>query len=353
MRIETVDASVSAAFEPWLAAMNESRSADWPEDPFITLAEGRGLAAGFGSSKIVIVAAREPSGAVLGGFLMGFPTKEDTHLARLDWFEVLPSHRRLGIGRALALHAEELAVREGRATITGGTIERVVDNSRIGDIPGSRTDAGGRLAASLGYEPALTEYRRDLELPVDPGRLDALEADARPYAAGYRIITWQGPNPDDLVEGRLELERAMSTDAPHGDLDVGAANWDLDRLRKFEASLRDMGIVSFYAGAVQEATGQLVAFTVASVTPEQPVMARQWATIVGGDHRGHRLGMLVKVANLRELAVHSAHTRRITTTNADTNSFMVRVNDELGYALTGRFMAWQKRLTALGVDSAP
>ncbi|MBD4636278.1 GNAT family N-acetyltransferase, partial [Xanthomonas citri pv. citri] len=57
----------------------------------------------------------------------------------------------------------------------------------------------------------------------------------------------------------------------------------------------------------------------------------QWDTIVLPEHRGHRLGMRVKAANL--IAVRDAlpGARAIITGNAEENRHMLDVNEALGF----------------------
>jgi hypothetical protein len=70
----------------------------------------------------------------------------------------------------------------------------------------------------------------------------------------------------------------------------------------------------------------------------------QWDTIVSREHRGHRLGLLVKLANLRLLREVSPKTRYLNTWNADDNAPMVAVNDALGYRPVEVTQEWQLEL---------
>ena len=49
------------------------------------------------------------------------------------------------------------------------------------------------------------------------------------------------------------------------------------------------------------------------------------------EHRGHRLGVAVKVANLRLLQRERPDITRLTTYNAEVNSHMIGVNEALGF----------------------
>jgi hypothetical protein len=68
--------------------------------------------------------------------------------------------------------------------------------------------------------------------------------------------------------------------------------------------------------------------------------AYQWDTIVLRDHRGHRLGMLAKVINLRMLLREVPEARRVVAWNAESNTHMVAINDAIGFQPVERLAEW-------------
>lgn len=70
----------------------------------------------------------------------------------------------------------------------------------------------------------------------------------------------------------------------------------------------------------------------------------QFATVVAREHRGHRLGILVKLANLKLIDGHASAAKRIFTWNAESNVHMIRVNEELGFEVAGKAFNWQKTI---------
>ncbi len=83
---------------------------------------------------------------------------------------------------------------------------------------------------------------------------------------------------------------------------------------------------------------------------DAPHQAWQEITIVDPAHRGHRLGLAVKLANLDFLAERAPDVRTIRTSNAQENAPMIAVNDMLGFEIVGVGMFWQKKL---GPQSQP
>jgi RimJ/RimL family protein N-acetyltransferase len=178
-------------------------------------------------------------------------------------------------------------------------------------------------------------------LPVDEQRLANLEAEARGASSGYQLLIWWDHTPDELLEDRALLERRMSTDAPHGDLPVEEEHWDGERIREYEALHVARGRTVLSAGAVKD--GRLVAFTDLQVPLADPRRAHQAGTFVLAEHRGHRLGALVKTAVLRELASSLPAVRRISTYNYESNAPMVAVNEALGFRPAGQLSTWSLR----------
>jgi hypothetical protein len=91
--------------------------------------------------------------------------------------------------------------------------------------------------------------------------------------------------------------------------------------------------------------GTVVAYTQLVVpAPEQPFIF-QWGTLVHRAHRGHRLGMAVKLANHRSLQTNVDVTgRRVVTWNAEVNDHMIGINERLGYTKAARNGELQKKL---------
>ena len=82
--------------------------------------------------------------------------------------------------------------------------------------------------------------------------------------------------------------------------------------------------------------GELVAITQLGVDPLGAGLGYQSLTAVAGPHRGHRLGLLVKVAMLELLAAHEPQLSQILTRNADGNEHMIAINTELGFEVLDR-----------------
>jgi hypothetical protein len=156
------------------------------------------------------------------------------------------------------------------------------------------------------------------------------------------VITWQGRCPDEWVDQYAVLETRMSTDAPTGGLEIEEDPWDAARIRAAEATSAQSNHGSVVSAAVHVPTGTLAGFTELEFPLDAPEVVFQEDTLVLREHRGHRLGQLVKAVNLQRLAELRPQARRVHTWNAQENSYMLRINVALGFRPTGVCGAWTK-----------
>jgi hypothetical protein len=84
--------------------------------------------------------------------------------------------------------------------------------------------------------------------------------------------------------------------------------------------------------------------TEAFVNETVPHRGFQGGTLVVPAHRGHRLGLAVKVANQRALAGRFPQLEWIITGNADVNAHMNAINDRLGFRVVERLLEVEKAL---------
>lgn len=289
-------------------------------------------------------------GRVVGSSWIQCHLRENLRSALLH-VQVLGEFSGRGIGRALLQHAQQLATAEGRTVLQSYT-EHPADFDADGPgllRPATGTGAlpagarGVRFALQAGYRLEQVERFSVLDLPGQPGSWAPLEREALARAGEeYELLAWTGGCPEDHVEGLALLMSRMSTDVPIGELSYDAETWDTARVRHVEDSWQQAGIVSLVAAARHRSSGELAAFSVLQLTPAKPWLADQDDTLVARAHRGHRLGMLVKLLNLRRLQGEYPDVERVLTFNAAENEHMLAINDALGFRPAGWDGEWQR-----------
>ncbi len=282
---------------------------------------------GFDSSPQQAWLGHDDSGEPVGGYLLRLPDKENLHRATCAIIVAL-AWRRSGVGAALLTHCREQARQAGRSRL----------DSQVRD--GS---AGAAFAATAGASPGIAEVNRVLGIDADlPARLVSLRSAAEPLTAGYSLLSWLGATPDDRLDQVVRMHNAMA-DAPR-DAEVEALSWDAERLRQSERALAEHGVLKRTVVACHDETGELAALTEICEEPAAPGWALQMATVVLPAHRGHRLGLLAKVAMLELLGDQAPDVRRIFTGNAGSNQHMIAINDQLGFQVSDTYRSWELTL---------
>ena len=249
---------------------------------------------------------------------------------------VAPSERRRGHGTAVLRRLEEEAVARGR-TVINAEASWAYDAG-----PTGAGQAGPEFAAARGYALGLGDVKRRLELPVDPALLEEIAGEAGAHHAAYRLRSWVGPVPDDLVRGWAALSSSLVTEAPTGDLQREREVADPSVVREGEEILARQGRMKYNTVAL-DAAGEVVAYSDIATTVHEPGKAYQWGTLVRRDARGHRLGLAVKVANQQLLQRERPDVRELITYNAEVNRHMIGVNERLGFVPVARLGEFQKR----------
>jgi GNAT superfamily N-acetyltransferase len=286
--------------------------------------------------------AQEGVLATIGGVAAGYLTIELPQLDNLDNAEVditvRPEFRRRGVGRVLYEHAQSVVRGLGRKRVMGMSVET---------LPGgvTRDEAGGAFATAMGAKCALTDVRRRLDVTkVDDPDLGRQLAAAWERAAGYSTIQWRAATPEEIIDDIAYLDGRLLTDAPMGELDWEAEKIDADRIRAIDAVVAARGRRRYHTALRHDESGKVVAFTTIDFPGTVEWHAFQQITIVEPSHRGHRLGTVVKLENLRYTRMHEAGLRAIDTWNAGVNDHMISINEAMGFRPVDGWQNWQHDL---------
>jgi GNAT superfamily N-acetyltransferase len=250
---------------------------------------------------------------VEGWYRLRLPLQENLDTVFLA-LSVHPAWRRRGLGTELLRHAASRARANGRSVLACETL----------------TDgAGAAFAEAAGATAGVTEARRFLKVREIPdGRIAKLRQTAEQQAAGYSLVRFTGPVPDEHLDGVAYVLESMN-DAPSDHEDQ---RWDAQRVRdQVNVGIERSGHRCYTIIAVHDATGQAAGLTTVEVDPEVPEWAFQADTAVARPHRGYRLGLLLKTAMLQWLAEAEPGLRMIETGNAASNQYMISINEQLGF----------------------
>ena len=144
--------------------------------------------------------------------------------------------RRRGVGRALVERVEQAAKDDGRSLmLTASTLP----------FDQREDHAYRHFAEACGYELSDFEVVRHLPLPVPDEQVTTWIDDAAPYHHGYRLETFTGAVPDDLVESLCVLLGQLAVDAPSGLVDYEEETVTPQRYAEMVAGVAAMGRVRY------------------------------------------------------------------------------------------------------------
>jgi RimJ/RimL family protein N-acetyltransferase len=256
----------------------------------------------------------------------------------MAWFtlRVAPAQRRRGHGSAMLHALEDVAAEMGRPLV---------------GMDGWEAASTRAFAVAAGYDLRSVEVRRVQHVREAPDPRPFLD-EARAAAADYDLVHVEGYTPDDLLRGVVELTAAIN-DAPFDDLEWEDEVYSPGRVRAYERAQIESGFRFRRIVARHRPSGQLAGHTVLVVDGEQPSYAEQHDTSVVRAHRGHRLGLLLKAEMLCWLAAEEPQVEQVHTNNAESNRYMIEVNDRLGYRPVARILQFQRRLAARPSSVSP
>lgn len=334
LSVAPVDPSDEDAIRQWYQLRCVVARVDHPDDPPPCWVYVLGSFRHPWPGEVCTVWLARAAGLVVGGCVLALPMLDNVRNA-LGTIVVAPDHRRRGVGRALLAHLRAEASRQDRIRLTFWVTQ---------PLEPAASDPTGRFAAASGAVPALVQTRRRLDInTVCPAVLARLDVQARTRSGDYSLVQWIGATPPQWLDDVAYLVVRMSTDVPRDDLQWEEEAYDAARVQARDAcwlGRRQHNVTT----AALDRTGRLIAFTQIGADSTSRWFAWQCDTIVAPQHRGHRLGTLIKVANLELARLERPQLRLIDTCNADSNVHMVAINEAMGFRPYRRAVDWQLAL---------
>ena len=275
-----------------------------------------------------------------------------------------------GVGLELLAAAEQLSGAEARRRVTlqsehpgPGDLQ---GDGRIGSPTGTMaqvspedwitaSDGSGRLPLSnrqtrfaqrAGYTLRTVSDVSRLSVPLDPEEMRRLGQDvlASEGAEGYRTHVWKDEAPEQWLESLARLHSRIPSDAFAAPEVWDPEPWDAERVRRTEALRSSGGDRSLMAVMEHIPSGELVGMTEVVVPRPHRGAGLQDETVVLREHRGRRLGLRLKLENLRQIARETPGVESIYVWTHSGNTRMNWVNRRLGSVVVGRSAVWERAI---------
>ena len=253
-------------------------------------------------------------------------TGDNEHLFWLD-LDVLPQHRRLGIGRWL-IHQMATAAHAAGAEILSAASTSVVP-------------AGEEFARSVEAESKQVNRESELDLTaLDWSMVDRWVEEGPTRAPGYALELYEGLYPESHYDDVIAWTDIMNT-APKDALSWNDDHLTKERLAGWEAQFASSAVDRWEYIARHVESAQCVGVTNVWLTEWNPAVINQGDTGVHPDHRGRALGKWLKATMLHQIRTERPQARVIRTDNAYSNDAMLGINNALGFRESRAITMWE------------
>ena len=328
--IEQIDPRNEPALKAWWE-VGRAATAERPGSPWPAWEQSRvALPAHDPERELVLLAAIDGRTMAAAGMVI-LPRADNRHLGGVAVW-VHPDRRREGIGSSLLVELEAVASGHGRTTLTAE-----------GYVPPGGSGPAEAFARARGYDVASRESIKELRVSDHLARRDALRDTVAAAVADYRVVTFDTVCPDEHLASFARLMSRLLDEIPLGELDVVSSEWTPERLRAAEQRQVAIGRHLLTALAIAP-DGSVAGSSDVRVNDAEPEHGQVGVTIVDPAHRGHRLGLALKLAALDLALAAYPVLETVETSNAEVNAHMNAVNDQLGYRSIETLLELQKRL---------
>ena len=264
------------------------------------------------------------------------PLAENTDTQEID-LVVYPAWRGKGIGTMLTDALRDIMAHEGRPMASGHALTHVDSTQEENELPAVR------IATRLGLKKVATGLVSTVSLPLDRDLVEDLHVEVEASLGKYRIITWEGDVPEEHMGQWCVLLNQLFADAPAEDSTLARPEYDEERVRAIEAQSAGRGYRRLTAVALAP-NGTFAGTSYVMFREDGSRLGEQAMTLVMPEHRGHNLGLALKLMTHRLLTETESKVDVLRTYTNHTNTYMNAVNERLGYRTVAKQLTFEGKL---------
>lgn len=264
--------------------------------------------------------------------LVGSKTEGREDVLHFEIF-VAPERRRQGIGTRLLTTVRDMACELEK---------RIIYSESNGLVP-----AGEAFLRRIGGEHLGEGHTNVLYLAdLDRALMHAWLERARPLEAEFVLEWWQGPYPEDRLDDVVQMMEAYNLQ-PQLDTDVGDERFTVEQARQLNEMRQARGITAWTALVRERVSAAMAGYTEIFITKGRDQEVEQGLTVVFPQYRNKGIGRWLKAAMAEKVLAELPAVTTISTSNADVNAPMLKINSEMGFRPAISHAGWRLSLARI------
>jgi len=256
-----------------------------------------------------------------------FNTGDNEHLVRFG-IEVLPEHRRQGLGRQALNLLLPFAKKHKRTLWMVFTFDNIPATAHFLE----------RLGAHKGSEMKMNQLKL---VELDRGLIERWLEKSAGLKKDFDLGLWDGEYPEANIEDIAALFQEVANDEPRDNLEMGDMKFTPEILRGWEKNMFATGNQRWAMYLRSQTTGKLAGMTEVIWNPNRASILNQGGTGVYPQYRNKGLGRWLKAEMMQKILQERPEVEFVRTGNANSNAPMLKINIEMGFKPYVSNTIWQ------------
>ena len=244
---------------------------------------------------------------------------------------VLAEYRRKGLATQLLEPLKDFARQHGKSTI-------ILEST-------DRQPSGREFLTHIRAEEGLVGHVNRLDLSdLNRNLMQEWIWKANERVEGFSLLFFEGVPSEHLMDSYCQMYTHIIETQPTGSIQFPFKVFTPELVRELFKVDENAGRRFWSLVAIEDATGRIIGYTEVVFHPGLPQLITQGGTCVFTEYRNRGIGRWLKASLLVKLVNEVPEAHWITTSNADVNASMLKINYEMGFKPCEATAFWQYQI---------